>query len=129
MAIQRITEDGWSVAQAAQADRVEFIHKTYQHLALALAAFVGLETALLYTPGIETLAYGMLNAWFLVLGAFMLVSFVAERWAVNAVSLGKQYAGLGLYVVAEAVIFLPLLYIAKLYDPAAIAKAGVATGI
>jgi len=39
-----------------------------------------------------------------------------------------QYAGLGLYVVAEAFIFLPLLMMATLYDPAAIGKAGVVTG-
>jgi FtsH-binding integral membrane protein len=125
----RVSDDGWSVAQASQSDRVEFLHKTYQHLALAIAAFVGLETALLYTPGIETLAFGMLNAWWMVLGAFMITSWVAEKWAASSVSLGKQYAGLALYVVAEALIFIPLLYIAKLYDPSAIAKAGVATGI
>ncbi len=129
MAISRTRDDGWSVAQSTQVDRVEFIHKTYQHLALAIAAFVGVETTLLHIPGIENLAFGMLQAWFLVLGAFMLVSFIAEKWARSAVSLGKQYAGLGLYVVAEAVIFVPLLYIAKLYDPGAIVKAGVATGI
>jgi FtsH-binding integral membrane protein len=129
MSVYRVRDDGWSVAQASQTDRVEFIHKTYQHLALALASFVGIEAALLHLPGIESLAYAMLNAWFLVLGAFMLVSWIAEKWAASAVSLGKQYAGLALYVVAEAIIFVPLMFIATLYDPGAIAKAGVATGI
>src|SRR5687767_3393966 len=101
MSVHRISDDGWSVAQASQADRVEFIHKTYQHLALAVAAFVGVEAALLHMPGIEAVAYAMLNAWFLVLGAFMLVSWIAEKWASSAISLGKQYAGLALYIVAE----------------------------
>ena len=40
----------------------------------------------------------------------MLVSYVAQSWAQSAVSPATQYMGLGLYVVAEAVIFLPLLY-------------------
>jgi FtsH-binding integral membrane protein len=39
-----------------------------------------------------------------------------------------QYAGLALYVVAEAVIFLPLLMMATVYDPAAIGKAAAVTG-
>lgn len=129
MSVVRMRDDGWSVAQESQADRVEFIHKTYQHLALAVAAFVGAEAVLLSLPGIEALAYSMLNAWFIVLGVFMLVSWVAEKWAASAVSLGTQYAGLALYIVAEAIIFVPLMYLASYYDPAAIAKAGVATGI
>ena len=129
MSVVRMRDDGWSVAQASQADRVEFIHKTYQHLALAIAAFVGAEAFLLSLPGIDALAYSMLNSWFLVLGAFVLVSWIAEKWAASAVSLGKQYAGLALYIVAEAIIFVPLMYVASAYDSAAIAKAGVATGI
>jgi hypothetical protein len=47
----------------------------------------------------------------------MFVSYVADRWASSATSVGMQYAGLGLYVVAEAVIFVPILYIAKAMDP------------
>jgi FtsH-binding integral membrane protein len=39
-----------------------------------------------------------------------------------------QYLGLGLYVVAEAVIFLPLLYLAtRLTDPSVIPTAGILT--
>jgi FtsH-binding integral membrane protein len=38
-----------------------------------------------------------------------------------------QYLGLGLYVVAEAVIFVPLLYVASMFAPAAIPAAGVLT--
>jgi len=40
------------------------------------------------------------------------VSFLANYWASSDTSPGLQYAGLGLYVVAEAVIFLPLMMIA-----------------
>jgi FtsH-binding integral membrane protein len=52
---------------------------------------------------------------------------VAERWAQSAVNPATQYMGLGLYVVAEAVIFLPLLYVARAVDPGIILSAAVAT--
>ena len=52
-------------------------------------------------------------AWLLVLGAFMVVSWIADRWAQSDTSPAMQYAGLSLYVLAEAVIFLPLLALAK----------------
>jgi FtsH-binding integral membrane protein len=102
---------------AAQADtdaRASFLAKTYFHLAGAVVVFVALEAALLQLPGIERLVGTMITGfnWLIVLGAFMVVSYVADRWASSAVSPATQYLGLGLYVAAEAVIFLPLLYIA-----------------
>lgn len=126
------TNDAWSVADASPETRSEFIHKTYQHLALAIAAFIGLEALLLNLPGIENLVGLMMGrwSWLIVLGAFMLIARVAENWAHSAVSPGMQYAGLGLYVVAEAIIFVPLMYIAMAYSgPDVIAKAGLVTGV
>lgn len=104
-------------AVSAEAERADFITKTYLHLAGAVAAFVALEAVLLNTPGIDRLVNTMLGArwsWFIVLLAFMGVSTIASNWAQSATSLGKQYAGLALYVVAEAIIFAPLLYIAQM---------------
>ncbi len=109
------------IAADAPADaRAGFITKTYVHLAGAVAAFVALEAVLLNTPGIEGLVNTMIGgrfSWLIVLGAFMLVSYVAQSWAQSAVSLAKQYAGLALFVVAEAIIFVPLLYIAQNFAP------------
>ena len=65
--------------------------------------------------------------WLLVLGAFMVVSWLANSWAHSDTSPGLQYLGLGLYVVAEAVIFVPLLYIAQHFFPGAIQTAGILT--
>jgi hypothetical protein len=65
--------------------------------------------------------------WLLFLGMFMVVSWVANSWAHSSTSSGVQYAGLGLYVVAEAIIFSPLLTIAALKDPAIPLTAGVTT--
>lgn len=119
-------------AQAAADERADFIRKTYLHLAGAVFAFTALEAVLLNIPGLSEKYMALLSAsrygWLLVLGGFMLVSYVADQWARSAVSASKQYMGLGLYVAAEAVLFLPLLYIAsRFYDARVIPIAGAAT--
>jgi FtsH-binding integral membrane protein len=106
-------------AQAAAGERTDFITKTYLHLAGAIGLFVALEAVLLSMPGVENLVRLMIGerySWLIVLGAFMLVSWVAESWARSAVSQTTQYLGLGLYVLAEALIFVPLLFIATTLD-------------
>ena len=116
-------------ADAAADERSTFITKTYTHLAGAIAAFVILEAVLLNLPGIEKLAGLMLGGinWLIVLGAFMAVSWIANSWAQNAVSPAKQYMGLGLYVAAQAVIFVPLMFYAMMVDPSIIPTAGLTT--
>jgi FtsH-binding integral membrane protein len=123
---------GSVAANAAVDERADFIRKTYLHLAGAVFAFMGLEAVLLKTPGLSERFMELLAAsrysWLIVIGAFMLVSYVADKWARSATSIGTQYLGLGLYVVAEAVVFLPLLFIAaRFYDPRVIPTAGLAT--
>lgn len=120
---------GTVAAFAEENERADFITKTYLHLAGAVAAFVAIEAVLLQLPGIESLAGRMVTGWnwLIVLGAFLLVSYVAQSWATSAVSLSTQYMGLGLYVVAEAVIFVPLLVMAKMASPGVIPAAGLIT--
>lgn len=123
---------GFSIAaNAATHERADFIRKTYLNLGVAIFGFAGLETVLLHIPGLPERYMAMLAqspySWLVVVGACVLVSWVAEKWARSAVSLGTQYAGLALYVVAEAVIFVPLLYIANLQDSRVIPTAGLAT--
>ncbi len=118
-------------AQAAADERTDFITKTYLHLAGAIGLFVVLEAVLLNLPIAETLTRTMIGhgniGWLVVLGLFMAVSYIANSWALSAVSMTKQYMGLGLYVVAEAVIFVPLLFMAQTVDPNIITSAAVAT--
>ena len=59
--------------------------------------------------------------------AFMGASWLAQTWAQSDSSPGMQYMGLGLYVVAEAIIFLPLLIVAERFMPQAIPTAGILT--
>src|SRR3954454_9030020 len=120
-----------TIAARAPADaRATFIRRTYGHLAGAVLAFVALESVLLNLPGIDELVnavFGGRVSWLLILGAFMVVSWLADRWARSDVSAGLQYLGLGLYVVAESIIFVPLLYIAQNHFPGAIQSAGTLT--
>lgn len=106
-----------SLAIDAPADaRQLFIRKTYTHLMLAVYAFVALEW-LFFALGLENSALRLVSgssmSWLLVLGAFFIVSMVADRWAQSSTSKAMQYAGLFLYVAAEAVLFLPLLALAQ----------------
>jgi FtsH-binding integral membrane protein len=107
---------GNTAAYAVENERTTFLRKTYLHLLGAVLAFVGLEV-LLFKSGIgETLVQTMLGgrwSWVIVMGAFLLVSYLANKWAYSDTSRGVQYAGLGIYVVAEAIIFLPILWIVQ----------------
>jgi hypothetical protein len=103
-------------AEAPSVEPAEFLKRTYLHLTGAVVAFFGLSLLLLRIPGTYQLAEAMVSGinWLFVLGLFIAVSYVAERWAVSIVSRRTQYAGLALYVVAEAFLVLPLHYAATL---------------
>jgi len=119
-------------AGAEPSERALFIRRTYSHLAASILIFAGLTGLLLNTPLGVTLARSMIGTplgWILVLGLFMGASWIANRWARSETSLGKQYAGLGLYIVAEAVIFLPILFVANYYYEGIILQAGIYTGL
>jgi FtsH-binding integral membrane protein len=107
-------------AQAQVDERVDFIRKTYLHLAGAVFAFAALAAVFLNLPFTDEVMASLFRArfgWLFVVGGFVLVSWVADAWARSSTSVGLQYAGLGLYVLAEAVIFTPILWIASSYFP------------
>src|SRR5262249_11455985 len=68
--------------------------------------------------------------WLVVLALFMGISWLAERWAVSETSVAVQYFGLAVFVVASAVVFVPLLYIYAYatHHPGVILKVGLVTG-
>ena len=120
------------VEYAGASVRAEFIRRTYHHLAWAVLSFIGVEALWLQWPGAPGLVRTMLRgySWLVVLAAFMGVSWLAEKWARSGASPQMQYAGLALYVVAEAVIFLPLLYVAAYFSaPNVIPTAGIVTAL
>ena len=110
----RFSSQGTVTAQPAIGSRAQFILRTYNHLLGAIAAFTLLEVAFFKSGLAETMARAMLGVnWLFVLGGFVLVSWLASRFAHTAQSIGMQYLGLGMLVFAEAIIFVPLLYVAQ----------------
>ena len=82
----------------------------------------------LYQSGISAaIAAPMMQNWWLVLGAFMIGGWGASHVAHRIDSKQAQYAALGGFVVLEALIFAPLLYVAAAYAPEVIEGAAVVT--
>lgn len=121
------------VAQSSVEDRAGFLVRTYLHLFGAVIAFVVFE-AFWFLSGlaapIVNLVVGTGNVgWLVVMGAFMGISWIANRWASSGASPMLQYGGLALYVVAESLIFVPLvaLAISIAGDTSLLGKAGAIT--
>jgi FtsH-binding integral membrane protein len=104
------------VSMASADQRATFIAKTYLHLLAAIVTFVVLEVVWFSTPFamslLATIASAGRMGMLLYFGAFVGVSMLADHWARSSASVGKQYAGLGLYTVLQSVIFVPLLAMA-----------------
>lgn len=119
-----------SPAGIRAAARSEFIARTYTHLLGAIALFLAIEVWLFRSGTAETIAQAMLGtSWLVVLGGFMIVSWLASSVAATSLSRPAQYAALGAFVFAEAIIFVPLLFIANAVAPGAIRSAGLLTAI
>jgi FtsH-binding integral membrane protein len=118
---------GIPVAELDQETRAQFIWRTYFHVAMAVALFALTEVVLFRTGVAERIAVTMIQNWLLVLGGFMLVGWLASRTAGSVQSLPLQYLSLIGYVVVEAIIFVPLLFIAEYKAPGVIQSAAVVT--
>ncbi len=105
---------------AAATERAAFLRNTYIHLFGAILAFIGLEAVIFNLLPVDQIVGGMMGGgsigMIVIIAGFMLASWVARSWASNAASPAMQYLGLGLYTVAEAIFFVPLLWIATKFD-------------
>jgi FtsH-binding integral membrane protein len=102
------------ISEVSNDEKITFYKKTYVHVAYGILAFVLVEYLFLSTPAIVKIALSLTGGkmWLLMLGGFMVVTMFAERMANNATDINKQYLGYFLYILAEAFIFIPILYIA-----------------
>lgn len=119
------------VANATEIEKAAFYRKTYSHVALAVLVFIGLETVLLrIDPLVNALLQLQGYSWLILLGGFMGVTWLAQNMAYKNTSKAMQYGGYFLYILAQAVIFVPMLYIAMYYGggPQMIMQAAVITG-
>jgi len=139
------------VADAPAADRAAFFRRTYGLVALGFAAFAALLAIFFVGFDHKTgIAFALFSGLFsmiqslggwsilLVMLAFWGATTVAQSLAFNRASRGAQYAGLGLYVVLEALIFIPLIgYVilstkgnaSSVLVPAGIVTAGMIAGL
>jgi len=101
------------VAQATSAERVAFYKHTYGHVAAGVLVFILLETIFLQVPFIVNTLLSLTQGylWLVLLGGFMGISWVAQKMAMDEVSKSKQYLGYFLYIVGQALLFVPMLYI------------------
>ncbi len=123
---------GTIVANASEDDRSLFIKRSYLHLAGAIAAFAFVET-LLFRSGVSASFVEILSGskwiWLVVMALFIGVSYLADSWARSAISPEKQYLGLGLFIVAEAIVFMPIIYMAQRYAPDILIYAALLTAM
>ncbi|MEI6891910.1 MAG: Bax inhibitor-1 family protein [Pontiella sp.] len=120
-----------TVSQAESSERAAFIRRTYAHLAGALLLFAGLLAYLIQTPLAEQFVGFIARSrfgWLAVMGGFVAFGWLARGLASGSASQTMQYLGLTLYVIAEAVIFVPIMYMAAFYSsPSVIPTAGILT--
>jgi len=104
------------VSNATTEAQAIFYKKTYTHLALAVLLFIVVETIFFQIPPLLEFALSLTQGWtwLLMLGGFMLVTNYAEKMALSSHDRNKQYLALLLYVVAEAFIFIPLIFMAMI---------------
>ncbi len=98
-------------------ERAVFYRKTYAHLAGAVLLFILVETLFFQIPPILNFALSLTEgySWLIMLGGFLFITNYAERIALKSKSNNKHYLALLIYVIAEAFIFIPLIFIALTY--------------
>jgi len=116
------------VAAIDASRRAQFITRTYTHLLAAIVLFTAIEVVLFQSGVAYPMAQAMLGtSWLLVLGGFMVAGWLFSSMAARAQTRSGQYLALAGYVLAEAVIFVPLLVIADVNAPGAIGSAALLT--
>ena len=116
--------------EQAATQRGVFIMKVYGHLLGAIALFTLVEIYF-FKSGLALKITNALQGvnWLLVLGGFMISGWLARSMAAKAGGLGTQYFGLSLYVLAQAIIFAPMLYIANTYTGGGVIQSAAAITI
>lgn len=102
------------VYHSTEEEKVVFYKKTYGHVAGGVLAFVVMESILLQSDVVVNFMLSMTGGfkWLALLVGFMFITNYAERAAMKTMDRNKQYLAYGLYILAEAIIFVPLLDIA-----------------
>jgi FtsH-binding integral membrane protein len=110
-------ENNLIVSHATDSERALFFRKTYTHVALAILLFIVLESVLLKMVPAEFIAsmMGGQYVWLFILGLFWLGSSLSNKLVFHP-NRDRQYLGLGIFIILEAIIFLPMISIAIMYS-------------
>jgi len=113
------------VGMQSEAVRTAFMGRVYARLVAGIALFVLIE-AFLFSSGyaVAITQFVFSTSWLLILGGFMIVSWLANSVALRATTPASQWGGYALLVAANALIFAPMLVIAELQVPGTVAAAG-----
>ncbi|RNC87795.1 MAG: permease [Winogradskyella sp.] len=108
------------VGHLEESEKATFYRKTYTHVAFAILGFMLLEYIFIgmfeeTVVSIINLMFANSFSWLIVLGLFWVGSTMADKLAHDP-SRQTQYMGLGLYVLLEAIIFLPMIYLAAYHS-------------
>ena len=104
------------VANSTNVEQATFYRKTYTHVALGVLVFILMETILFRIEPLVNLMLSLQGySWLILLGGFMAVTYVAQNMAYKNSSKSMQYGGFLLYIFAQALIFIPILYTAMFY--------------
>lgn len=114
MSFNNVSYGGTPVASMGASTRGRFLVKTYLHLLGAMALFVAIEAAIINSQAGLNLIKQVSGRGLLLIGAFILISWVGSHVAHTAKSKGMQYLALVGFVGMYAVFFSPLIYMAQL---------------
>lgn len=115
------------VSELSSEDRSTFIWKCYAHVVGAILAFAAIEVYLFQSGIAAAITEPMVRNWWMVLGAFILAGWGASHVAHRVQSMQAQYAAFAVFVVVEALIFAPMLFIADMMEPGIIDSAAGVT--
>ncbi len=97
-------------------DQRGFLQKTYVNLMGAVVAFVALEIFFFQSGIALALAPLMTSNWLIVLGGFMLLGWLSHYFTSKHSSIKTQYIEMGVTVLLQALIFIPLLVYAVYFS-------------
>ena len=119
--MENTIENKTLLIEATNQVRIEFYKKTYSHVAGGVLLFILFEYVLLQSDMIVNFMMSMTQGWrwLIMLGGFMFITNYAESTMLKTADKNTQYLAAALYVFAQAIIFVPLLYVAMYYTESA----------
>ncbi|MEP1855459.1 Bax inhibitor-1 family protein, partial [Nonlabens ulvanivorans] len=105
------------IGEIPDVERMAFYKKTYAHVAAGVLVFILFEYLLLQSETVVEFMLSMTQGykWLIMLGGFMLATNYAENMALKTTDKSKQYLAYAIYIFFEALIFVPMLFIAAFY--------------